>query len=125
MRHQDSNFLVTNHGNMNGKANNRHSKYYDDRGIWESSKGRSSTKTTNNQTIFLTIFRKQIHNNQVRQGIKTLFVPIPPQPDSTYVVTMYRYNSILKHVKDNNSLKKSHMVYFVLCKDDLSSVAVY
>ncbi|CAG2208368.1 unnamed protein product [Mytilus edulis] len=116
-------FLVNNVDNMSRKTSNRHSKYYDDCGIWESSKGKVFHQDYLLSDNFRTIFLKNDqYCTKVRQGGKTLFVPITPQPDSESIVTMHRYSTVLK---ENNSFKK-HVTWFNSSFDnDLPSIAVY
>ncbi|CAC5399212.1 unnamed protein product [Mytilus coruscus] len=116
-------FLVTNVDNMSRKTNNLHSKYYDDCGIWESSKGKAFHQDYLLSDNFRTIFLKNDqYCTKVRQSGKTLFVPITPQPESTSIVTMHRYSTVLK---DNNSFIK-HVTWFNSSfANDLPSIAVY
>ena len=114
-------FLVDNQSNIQPGHQKR--TYYDDCGTWDSSKGRTHIQDYLISDNFRVDFNKKgVYCIKQRQKGKVVWTPIQPQPDTPEIITMLRYETVLK---TNNQFKK-HVSWFKSTTDNkLSDIALY
>jgi hypothetical protein len=113
--------LVENSGNTSISDNKR--SYYDDCGVWDSSKGRTHIQHYQLSDNFRTVYLKD-GVYCIRQRIKgqTVWTPVDPQPPPMEIVSIHRYETVLK---SNNNFKK-HVSRFTSATDQsMSRIALY
>jgi hypothetical protein len=97
-RKVDCYFLIDNSANVQRKASKLSNRFWDDCGVWDSTKGR------NLSTVFIragTSLREVKHHDGqycVKKQVnkQTKWQPVDPQPNSDAIVVMYSYYSTLK-----------------------------